>query len=117
KIEEMDIQFYFFKSTHVEEIPSYSLELKIKDVIMYYSGDANEIDNITLSAIENGNYQLAYIDTCKADYYGNVHLSLRRLAELIQPENRHKVWCMHLDEGFDREEAESLGFNVVENEF
>lgn len=114
-IEGTNISFYFFDSEHVDEIPSYSIELKIGETLVYYSGDTSHIDRITLSAIENDFYNLAYIDTCKADYEGNVHLSLRKLSELIKPELRHKVWCMHLDEGFNREEAQELGFNVVTN--
>lgn len=121
EIGDMDAGFYFFKSEHVEEIPSYSIELSINGVGIYYSGDIKNIDEITLKEINKDdefyNYNVAYIDTCKADYEGNVHLSLRKLSEVIRPEYRHKVWCMHLDEGFSREEAEKLGFNVVKNIF
>ena len=68
--------------------------------------------------INDDYYHSIYIDTCKVDYEGNVHISLRKLTELIEPHHHYKIWCMHLDEAFDREEeAELLGFNVVKNEF
>lgn len=118
KIGSMKTKFKFIRNTHVEEIPSYGLILNIEDNNIYYSGDTSKILSVDIDMInENIWYDCVYVDTCKSDYEGNVHLSLRKLTEIIEPKCRHKVWCMHLDEGFDREEAESLGFNVVVNEF
>lgn len=112
-----NVSVSFDKIKHVEEIPCYGMELKINGDYIFYSSDTNEIDDITLELIEEDVWNYFYIDTCKADYEGNVHLSLRKLNELIPEFYREKVWCMHLDEGFVREEAESMGFNVVRNEF
>ena len=98
-------------------LKSYILIILILGYNIFYSSDTNELTNLQMEDIKYRNNFIAYVDTCKADYEGNVHLSLRKLTELIEPEYRHKVWCMHLDEGFNREEAESLGFNVVKNEF
>ncbi|MFJ8090692.1 MBL fold metallo-hydrolase [Lysinibacillus sp. NPDC095746] len=103
----------FEKSSHVKEIPSYSIELSIDDKLIYYTGDTNSLKSSLLNPMA---YDYVYVDTCKADYEGNVHLSLRKLSELVRPDVRSKYWCMHLDEGFDRQEAETLGFNVVANE-
>lgn len=108
--------FFFKRNTHVEELYSYNVTLIIQNKSIWYSGDTNSIMGFFLDQINNERFDYAFIDTCKADYEGNVHLSLRKLAELIPQEFRHKVWCMHLDEGFIREEAEQLGFNVVTNE-
>lgn len=110
-----DISFLFVPSNHVEEIPSYSLVLNIDDKLVYYSSDLFELQEEVIRNIHN--YDIMYIDTCKAHYEGNVHLSLINLCKIIPKEYRKKVWCMHLDESFDREEAENLGFNVVRNEF
>lgn len=106
-----------YETNHVNELKAFSYELKIKDKNIYYSGDTSDLHKDVLDGIKNGHLDYAFIDTCKADYEGNVHLSLRKLTELITPEMRNKVWCMHLDEGFNRGEAEALGFNVVVNEF
>ncbi|MDM5248117.1 MBL fold metallo-hydrolase [Lysinibacillus sp. G4S2] len=108
----------FEKSSHVEEIPSYSIELYIDDKLIYYTGDTNSLKSSLLNPHEATKvYDYVYVDTCKADYEGNVHLSLRKLSELVSRDIRSTFWCMHLDEGFDRQEAETLGFNVVNNEF
>lgn len=108
--------FDCLRTNHVEELKSYGFTLKINGQNIYYSGDTSELDDDVIEVINKGKIDFAYIDTCKADYEGNVHISLRKLTELIEPEYRNKVWCMHLDEGFSREEAEELGFNVVKNE-
>lgn len=108
--------FDCIKNNHVDELKSYGFTLKINGKNMYYSGDASSLSEDVLEALYGGKIDFAFVDTCKADYEGNVHLSLRKLTKLIIPEHRSKVWCMHLDEAFVREEAEGLGFNVVVNE-
>ncbi|MFJ8460645.1 MBL fold metallo-hydrolase [Lysinibacillus xylanilyticus] len=107
----------FEKSSHVEEIPSYSIEINIDNKHIYYTGDTNSLKTSLVNPESSKVYDYVYVDTCKADYDGNVHLSLRKLSELVRHELRSKFWCMHLDEGFERQEAEMLGFNVVTNEF
>lgn len=108
----------FERSIHVKEIPSYSIELYIDGKLIYYTGDINSLKASLRTPNESSKvYDYVYVDTCKADYEGNVHLSLRKLSELVSPDVRSKFWCMHLDGGFDRQEAETLGFNVVTNEF
>ena len=123
EIESMDMYICFAPTVHVEYISSYRIALRIgrysNSVRILYSGDATGTyfynKETLIEKLET--FDIFYVDTCKADYVGNPHLSLRELTELIPEEYRHKIWCMHLDEGFDREEAEALGFNVVVNEF
>lgn len=109
------LTFNFGRNSHVEELNTYNVSMFIDGNTIWYSSDSNNINNNVLRGINSGGYNQVYIDTCKADYEGNVHISLRKLSELIKPEYRNIVWCMHLDEGFIREEAQALGFNVVSN--
>lgn len=104
-------------SIHVKELSSNSYIIKIYNKKIYYSGDLNVLHKVDRAMINLQEYDYSYIDTCKADYEGNVHLSLRKLSEAIKPDARHKVWCMHLDNGFDIDEAKKLGFNVTKNIF
>ena len=99
---------------HIDGMNCYGLLFKYKDKLTYYSGDSSEIPNEILKIIDKIDY--IYQDTCLADYEGNVHLSLRKLCEIIPIEHRHKVWCMHLDCDELIEKAKSEGFNVVEVE-
>jgi len=101
---------------HVEEILSYGYLLDIKGKCVYYSGDSNNIHPYILGRLESGIIDYFYQDTCKADYEGNVHLSINKLCELVG-KNRDKVYCMHLDKGFPVQWVKTLGFNVVESVF
>lgn len=104
----------FIPTSHVESIPSYSIIISNGDTKIYYSGDSNEITNSILEKLQNSEIDVFYQDTCGLDYKGNPHLFLGKLANIIKPELRHKVYCMHLDQQFNKKEAINLGFNVVE---
>ena len=114
-IKDKDFNIYIDgrRVNHVKELHCYAYVIYYKDNTCYYSGDSNEISENILKNLHNGSFDYFYQDTCKADYEGNVHLSLRKLDELIDKDVRHKVYCMHLDEGFSRKEARKLGFNIV----
>ncbi|ALN97821.1 metallo-beta-lactamase superfamily protein [Bacillus phage vB_BpuM-BpSp] len=99
---------------HTPEVNSFALEINYNDKNIYYSGDCSEIPENIISNLNNGKYNYFYQDTCSLDYDGNVHLSINKLNSIIT-KNRNLVYCMHLDEEFNRKYAEELGFNVVEN--
>jgi ribonuclease BN (tRNA processing enzyme) len=116
-INSLNIELGFVTNNHVKEITTFGILLvKNHKNVIYYSGDSRDIDIIILNAFKNKEIDYLYQDTCKADYDDNAHVSLRLLTELIPVELRDKVYCMHLDKGFDKCEAEELGFNVVETE-
>lgn len=116
-IKNMNIEIGFIPTDHCKEIYSYGIIFaKEKDKVIYYSGDCNNIDEGIINALKEGNIIEFYQDTCLADYDGNVHLSLRKLCELIPKEYRHKVYCMHIDCPELIEKAKTEGFNVVEVE-
>ncbi|WP_445487407.1 MBL fold metallo-hydrolase [Niallia sp. 03133] len=109
------LQYEAVPVTHVKELSCFGYIIHYGNKTIYYSGDANDIPLEIVERLYNGGFDLFYQDTCKADYEGNVHLSLRKLNELVKQEVRDKVYCMHLDEGFKKEEAKELGFQVVKS--
>ncbi|WP_019241217.1 MULTISPECIES: MBL fold metallo-hydrolase [Bacillus] len=98
---------------HVPHLTCFSYLLHIDGKTVYYSGDCNMIPDEILKLMLDDKIDLFYQDTSKADFPGNVHLSLRQLEEAIPAELRPKVYCMHLDPIFSNSEAENLGFHVV----
>ncbi|MFC4410599.1 MBL fold metallo-hydrolase [Chungangia koreensis] len=110
----MGIAYEAFDVPHVPELNAYAYLLEIDGERIYYSGDCSEIPSVIMDKFQSGEIDAFYQDTSKLDYPGNVHLSLNKLTELIPEELRGKVYCMHLDNQFDPEEAKGLGFNVVE---
>jgi ribonuclease BN (tRNA processing enzyme) len=99
--------------THVKELSCFGYIIFYKDKVAYYSGDSNEIPENILRELHSDAFDVFYQDTSKLDYPENNHLSLRKLTELVDTEFRDIVFCMHLDPSFDKDEARSLGFNVV----
>ncbi|MFB5192981.1 MBL fold metallo-hydrolase [Alicyclobacillus fastidiosus] len=98
---------------HSRGLTCFGYLLEVAGKRIYYSGDANMIPTDVLEALKSGQLDYVYQDTSKAEYAGNVHLSLRQLTELIPPPVRQRVYCMHLDPPFQSAEATSLGFQVV----
>lgn len=118
EIEKLSLHLLFVPTKHVKELLSFGILITnlLTDEEIYFSGDSCDIPKSILNDLNNGYIRYLYQDTCKADYEGNVHLSLRKLYELIPVELRNRVYCMHLDIGFNVNEAEGLGFNVVKVE-
>ena len=104
----------FIRVPHVDTIPAYGLILELDGKSIYYSGDANEIPDEIMDKLKKGELDMLYQDTSGADYEGNVHLSIRKLADRIPPEFRGKVYCMHHDQFLDLQQVTGHGFNLVE---
>lgn len=100
---------------HVPEIKSYSYFFaNERGEHIFYSGDTNNVAQVKYYSEYRG--CIVYTDCCVADYDGNVHLSLMRLNEHIEKENRNRVFCMHFDSDSAIQKAKELGFNVVKVE-
>ena len=110
-----NIEIETIEQNHIDFFDNYGYILKINNYTCFYSGDSNEIKDEILNRIDE--FHFLYQDTCKLDFNNNPHLSLNKLCKYIEPSYRKKVYCMHLDEVFDREKAIDLGFNVVKNEY
>ncbi|MBD3108587.1 ribonuclease Z [Bacillus sp. AGMB 02131] len=104
-----------YQVQHVPHLKCFAYLLEIDGRKVYYSGDCNMVPDDILEEMLAGNIDLFYQDTSKADFEGNVHLSLRKLTELIPEQLRNRVYCMHLDQAFSVEEANELGFRVVQS--
>jgi len=121
-IHSLDLGLYFMENNHVNELMTFGILLvknpsaETNGEVIYYSGDCCDIEDNILDALKEGNIHYMYQDTCKADYDGNVHVSLRKLTELIPEDMRDKIFIMHTDEGFDFDKAKELGFNIAEIE-
>lgn len=85
-------------------------------IIIWYSGDTNEISQRGLSYHPDEIYH----DTCINDFSDNPHCYYKKLYEYFnrykgcEDAFRKKVFCMHLDGGFSfKRKLKSLGFNIA----
>ncbi|KAF1301044.1 ribonuclease Z [Enterococcus saccharolyticus] len=115
EIQTSDLQLSFtaVPVEHVPYLDCFGYIFNYQNQTAYYSGDSMMIPEKILTQIHQQAFDFFYQDTSQADYPGNIHLSLGKLTELIAPEYRSRVYCMHLDEGFNKESAKKLGFQVI----
>lgn len=104
----------FIPVPHMKIMDCYGLNISDEDKRIYYSGDSNNIPKEIIGELDK--IDEIYQDTCIAEYEGNIHLSLRKLSELVPDQYRSKVYCMHIDNNDLIERATKLGFNIAEVE-
>lgn len=107
----MDITFVL--QEHADTMPSYGILLKLSKKTLWYSGDSKELSSKVLERFLRGEIDIFYQDTSGTDYPGALHMGITRLAAAIPESMRHRVICMHQDEAFTPEAAESLGFGIA----
>lgn len=115
--ENLQINVQAYRTIHSESLNSYGYLMNMEGSKLFYSGDCREIPADIIKMLEQGCLDRIYQDTCSYDFDDNPHMSFDRLCVTIGRELRSKVYCMHLDEDFDRTKALEQGFNVVRNEF
>lgn len=98
---------------HAPTINCYGYLITIDNHKLFYRGDSSSIPDSILQSLYNNEIDFLYQDTCGYDGPDIPHLSLNKLAQLIEPGLRSKVYCMHLDDSFDTNKAKSLGFNIA----
>lgn len=111
----LDLYVEPIKVSHSPFLECYAYFIEHNGRIIYYSGDSVEIPQKALSLLYSGELHKLYQDVSSLHYEGRIHLSFKDLSEIIG-KNRNKVYCMHLDEGFDRQKALKMGFNIVRSE-
>lgn len=105
--------YRFIRSNHVDNIPAYSLVLKIEEDLIYYSGDSNDINSEIIEDFKEGKISYLYQDTSGLEYNGNPHMSINKLSKVFESKYRNRIFCMHLDNHIDEDEIKELGFNCV----
>ena len=98
-----------FKVIHAEQFNNYGYLIKVHNKTIWFSGDSSKVSSV----INKYKVDEIYNDTCFNDYEGNIHTSLKKLCESIPVNERHKVYCMHIDCDELVKKAEEHGFNVV----
>jgi ribonuclease BN (tRNA processing enzyme) len=113
--ESLRVTIQYVAVEHVANMPSYGYLMEYEGTRIFYSGDARRIPQGVLEDFKSGHIQFIYQDVCSYDSHDGPHLHIDSLRELIEPEYRHRVFCMHRDESFDAEKATSQGFCMAEN--
>ena len=106
------IKISFVATPHVEDMACYGIIIGDRDESIYYSGDSKDIPNRVLDEFFEGKIRIIYQDTTMKNSPEPTHMSLALLEEKIPPEYRHRVYCMHLEEGAVKK-IEDKGFKCI----
>lgn len=98
---------------HVEDMQCYGYILTNQSTSIYYSGDARNIPPAVLDRFLSGSISAIYQDTSTHRSDHPTHMYLGDLEQLIPPEKRHQVFCMHLDSSCSKLYTEK-GFQIVD---
>lgn len=103
-----------FLTEHAKDMISYGFAVKSNQgESFYWSGDAKSIPNTILKALSENKVHRIYQDCSWLDYPDNVHYSYKSLCQAItDKQQRQKLYLMHLDEGFNMNQAIFDGFNI-----
>lgn len=100
------------KVNHCDLI-SHAYLIYYNNEVAYYSGDANSIPNIVIDMLINNELNYLYHDVSELDY-DNVHMTRKKLCEIIPKEYRNKVYCMHIDDSINENDLINDGFIITE---
>jgi len=90
------ISFKCKETRHVPELKCFSYCFKYKGHDYFYSGDTAELSVEDIERIQNLYYKMSYIDVT-GNPNNPCHLPFNTLCNLLMPEVRQHVTCMHLD--------------------
>jgi len=101
---------------HSKNLTSYAIELYFKNQTIYYVGDNNDKEYLSLVEKQLKPEDLVYTDCTNEDYEGRVHIMLSELAGIFPENKRPQVYCMHFGSYEVYSKAKEYGFKVVSKE-
>jgi ribonuclease BN (tRNA processing enzyme) len=104
----------YVKTVHCDELESCGILFETKQGIVFYSGDMNETAPLVDLFNSGCKVDKVYIDSNNDRKPNLHHISIHQVNDIVTPELRPKIYCMHLPTNPDCEsEARAYGFNVI----
>lgn len=100
-----------YEQKHRKDMKAYGYSITLGKKTIFYSGDAQNIPHAIMELFNTGHITHLYQDVTKIEK--SVHMHINNLAELIPPEQRKHVTCMHFDDSEALGMARTLGFKVA----
>ena len=104
------IEFKCKETRHVPELKCFSYYFKYKGHNYFYSGDTAELSVRDIERIQSLYYKMSYIDV-SGNSNNPCHLPFNTLCNLLLPDVRQHVTCMHLDT-LSKDEISLSGFST-----
>ena len=104
----------YVKTSHCDELASSGLVFETTRGLVFYSGDMSESAPL-LDLIKSGKpIEKIYIDSNNDREPNPHHLSIHLLNDIVPPEIKPKIFCMHINNSQCLADAEAYGFGTVE---
>ena len=105
---------HYFKTRHCTELQSCGILFDTDKGLVFYSGDMNNLDPL-LDIFKSGRpIDKIYIDSNGDRKPGPHHISIHQVNDVVTPELRPKIHCMHFNNSTCMAEARDYGFVVVD---
>jgi len=104
----------YIKTYHCDELESCAILFETGGGLVFYSGDMKDPAPL-ITLIKSGKkIDKIYIDSNNDPNPNPYHLRLNEIYDIVPPELRPGVYCIHFNSDKCMDEARALGFNVVE---
>jgi len=105
--------FRYIKTFHCGELETCAILFETGGGLVFYSGDMKDPAPL-ISLVKSGKkIDKIYIDSNNDPNPNPYHLRLNEIYDIVPPELRRGVYCMHFNSDKCMDEALALGFNVV----
>ena len=104
----------YVKTRHCNEMESCGILFETEQGLVFYSGDMNDLAPL-LEIIKSGQrIDKMYMDSNNDRVPNPHHITIHQIYDVVSPDLRPKVYCMHLNSTQCMEEAIAYGFKVVD---
>jgi ribonuclease BN (tRNA processing enzyme) len=104
----------YIRTYHCEELETCAILFETDKGLVFYSGDMKDPAPI-LEIIKSGQkIDKLYIDSYNDPVPNPFHFRLQEIYDIIPPELRPRIYCMHFNSRRCMDDALAFGFNVVE---
>jgi ribonuclease BN (tRNA processing enzyme) len=103
----------YIKTFHCDELKSCAVLFETNNGLVFYSGDMK--DSAPLAEIIKSGQKIdkLYIDSNNDPNPNPYHLRLKEIYDIVPPELRPEVYCMHFNSSQCMDDAVGFGFKVV----
>jgi len=105
----------YIKTFHCAELETCAILFETNSGLVFYSGDMKDPSPLQEIVKSGKKIDKLYIDSNNDPNPNPYHVRLNEIYDIVTPELRPRVYCMHFNSTQCMKDAIALGFNVVEN--
>ena len=103
----------YFKTKHCDELKTCGILFETDQGLVFYSGDLNDLSPL-IKVINSGRkIDKIYIDSNNDRKPSRHHISIHQLHDILPPELKPRVHCMHFNNDQCIADAKAYGFKAV----